>query len=443
MVSVALQLPPTEADGVPNGRLTDKFPSDTTLWLILRKFEAAVAGSSNLKKNFTARGVPATSQGGSGAGRLYYESPVIQVMGREFSSFTDLQKTLAQLGLNSGTALLRLSFTTSDQPIEDAMKQIAGFFESDSDAPQQSTSLQTESTKTGGAAQDSNPELSTQSKAVPEWTEDEALQQENVKADDPNDEAQSTQNMATAGGRPVSVYAPPATSTPTAAQSSFDPSDYNPTVEHAQSHQRMLSHYSRNVRLPTDAEIAQQADVEQAKNATIKEVEVKIRFPDETAVSARFGQEDSGSSLYDFVRGCLDQRWQGQVFELRAPGGGSATQSTSNPLSRVNSATGISGALPDTDSRKIIKDFGLKGRVLLVFQWDASADAEARGSRQILKPELRSRAQKLEIAEALASVEDDDRGVQVNLGQQAQKGSEDDPGGKKKMPKWLKGLSKK
>ena len=164
MVSVALQLPPTEAEGIQNGRLTDKFPSDTTLWLILRKFEAAVAGSSNLKKNFTARGVPATNQGGTGAGRLYYERPVIQVMGRELSSFTDLQKTLAQLGFNSGTALLRLSFTTSDQPLEDAMKQIEGFFESGTDASQRSTTLPTEATKTDGIAPDSSSEAPTSSK---------------------------------------------------------------------------------------------------------------------------------------------------------------------------------------------------------------------------------------------------------------------------------------
>ena len=78
-----------------------------------------------------------------------------------------------------------------------------------------------------------------------------------------------------------------------------------------------------------------------------------------------------------------------------------------------------------------------------MFQWDTSADVEARGSREILKPELRSRAQKMEIPAALAPVVDENQGLPVNLGQQAQKGSEDNASGQKKIPKWLKGLSKK
>ena len=47
VVSIALQLPDSESKGQPNARLTDKFPSSTTLWLVLRKFEAGVAGGAS------------------------------------------------------------------------------------------------------------------------------------------------------------------------------------------------------------------------------------------------------------------------------------------------------------------------------------------------------------------------------------------------------------
>src|SRR3989440_9916428 len=124
VVSVALQLPEAEAQGLPNGRLTDKFSSTTTLWLMLRKFEAGVAGECGTKWNLTARGKPKTSDGRSGQGRLYYETPVLQVMGRELSSFTDLQRSLSQLGFNSGNVLIKLSFRTSETPLEEAMGQI-------------------------------------------------------------------------------------------------------------------------------------------------------------------------------------------------------------------------------------------------------------------------------------------------------------------------------
>lgn len=127
VVTVAIQLPESEARGVPNGRLLDKFPSSTTLWHILRKFEAGVAGGGSTR-NLTARGVPSTDNGGTGAGRLFYEIPVLQTLGREMSTFADLQKSLAQLGFNSGNILLRLSFRRTEEPLEVAMVKIQDYF---------------------------------------------------------------------------------------------------------------------------------------------------------------------------------------------------------------------------------------------------------------------------------------------------------------------------
>jgi tether containing UBX domain for GLUT4 len=102
----------------------DKFPSNTSLWMILRKLETSA--TANL--NFTGRGAAQTTSGSSGAGRIYYEEPVLNIMGRELSSFGDLQKTLAQLGLNSGSSLIRLSFRRTEQPLEEAMMQIGQYF---------------------------------------------------------------------------------------------------------------------------------------------------------------------------------------------------------------------------------------------------------------------------------------------------------------------------
>jgi tether containing UBX domain for GLUT4 len=49
-------------------------------------------------------------------------------MGRELATFADLQKSLAELGLTSGTALLRLSFRPTAQPLEEAMGEIERYF---------------------------------------------------------------------------------------------------------------------------------------------------------------------------------------------------------------------------------------------------------------------------------------------------------------------------
>ena len=110
--------------------MTDKFASSTSLWQILRSFESATAGGLNSQKNFTGRGVLSMVSGNSGAGRLYYEEPVLRIMGREYSSLTDLQKSLGQLGFNGGSVLLRLSFRASEVPLEQAQEEIEDYFRS-------------------------------------------------------------------------------------------------------------------------------------------------------------------------------------------------------------------------------------------------------------------------------------------------------------------------
>ncbi|OAP54902.1 hypothetical protein AYL99_10602 [Fonsecaea erecta] len=418
VVTIALQLPESEARGVPNARLTDKFPSSTTLWLVLRKFEAGVAGGgATVTRNFTARGIPSVSQGSAGAGRLYYEQPVIQIMSRELASFTDLQKSLAQLGLNSGSALLRLSFRPTETPLEEAMAQIQSYFDSvegpSVQPPRQQEVLSTSEPPTGS------------SETQPEWNDERPSQppQEETSISVPS----QPETVTSSTSRPVSVFRPPSSSTPSAALISHNDADYTPTVEHAQVHQKLLQQNSRNVRLPTEAELAAQAEEEAAKWAAVKDVEIKVRFPDQSAVSARFEPADTAADLYNFVRECLEEHYRSEAFMLRNPG-----------------IRGKNEVIPDDSGKKLIRDLQLKGRVLVTFQWDDhKASVQARSVKSVLRVELREQAQEVKVQD-LPTVDvegDEDPGVKVNL--TTKETSEGSGEGKKKLPKWLKGLSKK
>lgn len=436
VVSVALQLPQDEAQNVPNGRITDKFPSTTTLWLLLRKFESGVAGSTT-KRNLTARGLPSSN---AGAGRLYYEQPVLNIMGRELATFTDLQKTLAQLGFNSGSVLVKLTYKISETPLEDAMTQIQGYFDEIEGATKEKTAdVQEDISKMAEPeahteAQETTRETpqASSSGVKPEWLEDEQMQgvqHTSTSESTPNQplqpESQSAEPLElqpTISDRPVSVYRPPTSNGPPPLP--HHDSDYTPTIEHAQIHQKLLQQESRNKRLPTDAEIAAQQKERNEELRRIENVEIKIRFPDQSAVSSKFGQQDTASSLYNFARECLSPKLQNEPFTLRNPG----VRDKDFGLIKEN-------------EKKLILNLGLKGRVLVVFGWDDKASPLARATKGALRDDLRKQAKEY-IAPSIPTIADDqnDKGKVVDLG-----GPKKDEGSsvKGKLPKWLKGLGKK
>ena len=416
VVSVALQIPESEAQDVPNGRLSDKFPSSTTLWLILRKFEAGVAGASGTTRNLTQRGAASTDVGNTGSGRLYYQTPVIQVMGRELSSFTDLQKTLGQLGFNSGTTLLRLSFRTSDTPLEEAMEQIGQYFK-DTEGPDEVSTSKSSTSEAPSPFPHEEPMPSEPTERPESSAIIESSSQSAATSTDPPSNA----TPLTTSGRSLQIFAPPTRTTPSAALTDHNPNDYVPSIEHAQTHQRHLSQSTKNTRLLTDAELATQAAEQAEKLAAVKDVEIKIRFPDESAVSTRFGQTETGANLYAFVRDCLEKRWQSEAFVLRNPG-----------------QKGQTIAVPDTTGKRLIQDLGLKGRVLVVFGWTADSSMTARGEKKVLKADLRAQAQALKVEEVKA-VDGEDEGVRVNV----KADHPEQPEKRKGMPKWLNKLSKK
>jgi tether containing UBX domain for GLUT4 len=417
----------------PGGRLLDKFPSNTSLWMILRKFETS--GTINL--NFTGRGVAQTVNGPSGAGRIYYETPVLNIMGRELSSFGDLQKTLAQLGLNSGSSLIRLTFRNTEQPLEEAMAEIGQYFQSvagpvapGAHASSATNNLSTPDIETGPAtdaiAGEPNPDTS------------------NAVAVDPPESSTSSDNIPTAltpatpseasapeevvvgpNQRPLSVFAAPSSSTPKAALDPHNEDDYAPTVAHAKLHQQSLQARSHNQRLLSDAELQHQAEEKAARQAAVKEVSIKVRFPDQLQVVSSFNIIDSGSTLYDFVRGVMVAEKEPFALVWMSPKGPKT--------------------IPNDPKVRLITDLGFAGRVLVSFNWEDGANAEAR-KMPTLKSEFASKAKELQVQEIAAAEARDaeDKAASAATAKEKEKQKEPGSGGKSKgVPKWLKLPGKK
>ena len=429
VVSVALQLPESEANGP--SRLTDKFPSTTTLWLLLRHFES----TSEMARNFTARGVAQVGSGGaSGAGRLYYETPVLHMMGREMVSFTGLQKTLAQLGFNSGSVLLRLSFRATETPLEEAMVEIDNYFKTvegdstggthaDSVGKAESASEASESAVIGEMSdQPSPPEPSSENSNglfPPQPSQGEEVGSSPEPAAALSDSSPlSDQAVTGPSQRPITVFAPPSTSTPAAARQAYNEKDFEPTIDHAKLHQKRLSEFSRNKTLPSDAELAAQAEAQAKKNAKIKEVKIKVRFPDQSQVISTFSNVDTTATLYDFVKGLMQN--ENEPFSLNFS---SAKGPQNVPKNNV----------------KLIQGLGMVGAVLVNVVWEEGASREVRGGK-VLKIEYQAKATEIQVKEP--------EGMEVEKSTEPSGQAKDTggKGGKEKkggVPKWLKLPGKK
>ncbi|KAI3140235.1 hypothetical protein DTO027I6_7070 [Penicillium roqueforti] len=424
VVTVALQLPESEARGAPNGRILDKFPSTTTLWMVLRKFEAGVAGSGPVR-NLTSRAAP-SADSGDVAGRLYYEIPVLQILEREVSSFTDLQKTLAQLGFNSGNVLIRLSFRRTEEPIEEAMVKIGEFFKSSEDEAPPAQDKNAAPTAAPADSTSNEPVQELSSSSQPEPSSVTVASDEVAPPPSTSEPATSTADS----GRAITVFSPPSEDTPSSAKLDHNESDYIPSIEHAKLHQRLLNESSRPKRLPTDAEIAAKAEAEAARRAAIHEVDVKLRFPDQSQVVAKFGTSDTGQSLYEFARGCLAPSFASENFILTVHG-----------VSRFKHTN----AIPPSDKKHLIKDLGLAGRVLVNFSWADNAASFVHERRaETLRPELRSQAQQLKV-EHPPEIKEEDVPAPSQPGPSSAQGGGKSGGARKSgaMPKWLKLPGKK
>ncbi|KAE9980422.1 hypothetical protein BLS_008754 [Venturia inaequalis] len=393
VVNIALQLPQTEN----NARLTEKFPSDTTIWQILRRFEAGVAGGSTNQYNLTQRGIAQTAEGGTGAGRLFYEMPTVQVMSKQLGTFEELQNTLGQLGITSGSTLLRLSFKNSGRPLEDAMKQITEFFKE-----AQSSELSAALAADAAAAEASNPAPVTESQTAvlpkAEATESSTKPQtdsepmsdvlptttEQTSLDSTSPVLQTTSDVAverppSESGpiRKIAVFSAPSAAVPQAATMPHNDNDFSHSVEQLKQHQSRLADLGKNRRLPSDAEIAAAEKTKADKLAGLQKITVRVKMPDQMQIQGEFNREDTNAALWSVVQ--LALRHPDQEFALK-----------------YVDARGRHVPLNKTPVKTLIQDLGWTGDTSLYMTWGENVDPKAR-KEQSLNDDCQKQAKELKI----------------------------------------------
>ncbi|KAF1984570.1 hypothetical protein K402DRAFT_422780 [Aulographum hederae CBS 113979] len=418
VVTVALQV----SDPTRTFKIVNKFPSTTPLWQILRQFEVGQGENTPPNLNFTQRAVPQTDgTGGSGAGRLLYETPVINVMGRELASISDLQKTLAQLGMNNGNHLLRLSFRKTDLPLEEAMTEISQYF-------------QAEEQPEAGAHAGAHADTAGQSSSVPDVenaavTEDIAgLPNPEEPAPSPKEEAESSpakdqktsstesapshaktptstanvpdspspNNPPAAPSHPAqrqtTIYLPPSSTAPQATRHAFSEADYEPTVEHAKRHQAHLNETTRNKRLPSDAELAAAEKEKMDKLASISSVKIRVRLPDQSIVEGIFGSEETAADLYKWVGTLLRDREARFVLKYAPPKLMTMTEG----------------------GERLVKDLRLRNELVMMV-WEDGVDAKTRAAPS-LSQEAGGKAVAMRVEEPVPEEEKKDVGKGGILG---------------------------
>jgi tether containing UBX domain for GLUT4 len=369
VVTVALQFPQSEN----NLRLTEKFPSSTSLWQVLRRFESGTAGGAPYPLNITQRGIAERNTGTYGAGRMFYEMPTLLFMNREFSTFLDLQKTLAQVGVASGSALFRLNFKHSGKPLEDAMAEISEYFKDTEEVAAASSSKATTTTAPP-------PQAESKNEVKPEPTAQTATSENVTTTSDPMEDVQDTPippsqpiqtqqptSSATSQPRITTFLAPEG---PTAASTiRHNEDDYVPTVDHAKTHQARLETLSKNTRLLSDAELETQRQEREAKVSVVQEIRVRFRFPDQTQIETRYSREDTAKALFETVAEVL--RYPGEMYVL----------------SYRDTQTGKNVTVKEGETKKLIQGLGWTGSTLVYVSWPTEGASEKARKEPSLKDE--------------------------------------------------------
>lgn len=418
VVSIALD--------VEGRRFTKKLPSDMTLWQVMRQFE-----STEQNLNITGRGVARTSNGvQAGSGQLYYEGPVVNIMGREYSALEDLQKTLSQCGINSGSIVLRVAFQNTDKTLVDAMQDIGQYLNdlgpgqatkeeppkplytpavSESTKQESGASVEAPGTEQQAAATEPPPPSEPTTTTTPNAPAEASTAAATLDLMDIDTETTPAAATTTSSGgavqseeagpdnhlKPTSVFSAPTSSTPAAAKIREDDSVYEPSIAHAQLRQQQLQQRAQNTRLKSDEELAAEAAAEAARLAKITSVDVKIRFPDQSSAQWTINPHDTGAFLYRAVRETMAH--PAEPFKIMQ-----GVVATVTPGSK-----GSKGPLIIRDDDKpLIKGYGLKGRELLNLLWEDGASDAARKA-PFLKSSVASKAREIEIPEVPKEVEDD------------------------------------
>ncbi|KAK0667596.1 GLUT4 regulating protein TUG-domain-containing protein [Cercophora samala] len=375
VVSIALD--------VGGKRFTKKLPNDFTLWQTLRQFESSESGL-----NLTGRGSPRDQNGG----QLYHEAPIVNIMGREYAALEDLNKTLSQCGINSGSMVLRLSFRLTEKTLFEAMSDIGQFLKDvEPDQPKTEESKPApvpEEPKVESSAAEVVEEPKVESNVEssippPETAAPAAAEQEETNppgdlmdADEPQPQPTSSPPTEPVDRfLPTSVFVAPTSTTPAAVNIQEDDSAYEPTIAHAQLRQQQLLQKAQNTRLKSDAELAAIKAEEAAQLAKVTKVEIKVRFPDQTSATWVATPEETGGWLYQAIRATMAH--PDQPFKLVIPG----------PRTHV-----------EDGNKKLIAGYKLKGSQLFNLVWEDGASGEARKGG-FLKESVASKAREIVIPE--------------------------------------------
>jgi tether containing UBX domain for GLUT4 len=363
VVSVKLQLP----DGTS---LVDKVASNTSLWHILRRIEVKEI-DKNL--NFTARGVARTDAAASGAGQIYYEAPVLNVLGVDHSGYGELQKNLGQLGITNNISM-RLTYKVTDQTLTEAMSEIQQTF------PETEAATEVVDKDTGAHAMVPTPLQQARSNEntaspVPGSPPRNALPLTAATegGEEPGIPASVTSSPPSADSRNIQIFAAPTSSTPVAA--TIDVPEPEPTLADLQRLKHRLEQQTVNKKLLSDRELEEIEKQRQAKREAVDKISVKIRFPDQTFATATFSAADTGATLYEVVRNMIVA--EKEPFKLF-----------------YTDDKGRRPAVPDSTKVKLIQGLNWTGNVLVNLHWDDGVSAEAKKGPS-LKQEFGDKAQKL------------------------------------------------
>ena len=383
-------------------QLSKQLRSDMSLWQVLRQFEDLEKGL-----DLTGRGTPSETNGG-GSGQLLYEEPVVNIMGKEYASVVDLQKTLSQCGINGGNMRLRVDFRKSDRTLFDALKQISEYIKEV--APDQ---IQEQvKAPPAPAVEQEKPEAAAVNDS-PQAPDTSATDAGPMDVDAPSSSAATTETATVDPLLPTGIFSAPTTSTPIAAQTKEDDSVYEPTIAHAQLRQQQLLTRSQNTRLKSDKELQAEAAAHAAKVAKVTEIVAKVRFPDQTVAQWRIGPEQDGAFLYRAVRAVMAHA--DSPFKLVLPGSG--------------------GTIRD-DDKTLIKGYGLTASTLLNLVWEPNASEAAR-KEAFLKGSVASQAKDLVVPRVPEAEPEEEEEATAQAKRPAKpEGSGD--GVAKKLPKWLK-----
>jgi tether containing UBX domain for GLUT4 len=422
---VALQIPATESNTPQGIRLVDKFSSASSLWQVLRAFESGKAGKSDKVWNFTAKGFPSSQ---SGAGRLNHSFPTLNIMGRDYASFLDLQKTLAQLGFNDGSVLLRLNFRETDTALHDALSEIEQYFKSiEENIPAGAHANTNEQNQSLPAQQQpselddpKSPELVsdiTESGSPNPTVGDDTSASNDTLANDSStvEPAPVAAPIPGVTPRPITVFSPPSSTTPQAALEPHNESDYVPNIDLMKKHQASIVAETRNKRLLTDAELAEQEAAKNQKLALVQEISIKIVFPDQSSVLAPFTTEDTTETLYSHVRHLLARNHEPFSLSYNAEKG-------MKPLKE--------------GKERLIADLKFTGRILVRVLWGEGASLDAR-KEPSLRSEVAQQARELGVQQTKSLDVKDESPAQVP--ENKEKGKRKEGG----VPKWLKLPGKK